>query len=141
SYAHLFGIASTCVRFFTVYGPWSRPDMAPVKFASAMLEGRAIDVYGFGKMQRDFTYVDDLVDALVRLADLPPETGKPVSEHDSLSPVAPFRTFNIAGGQPRELMDFIRAIETAAGREATLNLMPVQPGDMIATESDTTLLR
>lgn len=141
SYAHLFGIASTCVRFFTVYGPWGRPDMAPFKFATAVLEGRAIDVYGFGKMRRDFTYVDDLVEALVRLADLPPETGKPVSEHDSLSPVAPIRTVNIAGGQPRELMDFIRAIETAAGREARLNLMPVQPGDMIATQSDTTLQR
>jgi UDP-glucuronate 4-epimerase len=141
SYAHLFGIASTCVRFFTVYGPWGRPDMAPFKFASAMLEGRAIDVYGFGEMRRDFTYVDDLVEALARLAQVPPEPGKPVSGHDSLSAVAPFRVVNIAGGQPRELMDFIRAIEMAAGRKAKLNLMPMQPGDVTATESDTTLLR
>ncbi|MGB3338569.1 MAG: NAD-dependent epimerase/dehydratase family protein, partial [Devosia sp.] len=81
SYAHLFGIASTCLRFFTVYGPWGRPDMAPIKFASAMLEGRPIDVYGHGKMQRDFTYIDDLVEVITRITELPPELGKPV-KHD-----------------------------------------------------------
>lgn len=141
SYAHLFGIASTAVRFFTVYGPWGRPDMAPIKFASAILEGRPIDVYGFGKMRRDFTYVDDLVDAIVRLAVLPPVTGKPVSPSDGLSAVAPYRVVNIAGGQPTELMDFIKAVETAIGKPATLNMLPMQAGDVVATQSDTSLLQ
>ncbi|MDB5614748.1 MAG: NAD-dependent epimerase/dehydratase family protein [Devosia sp.] len=140
SYAHLFGIPSTCVRFFTVYGPWSRPDMAPIKFLSAMLEGRAIDVYGFGKMRRDFTYVDDLVAAIAALMDRAPESGKPV-EHDSLSAVAPFRVVNSAGGKPTELMDFIRTLERAAGIEARLNMLPMQAGDVVATESDTRLLQ
>lgn len=140
SYAHLFGIASTCVRFFTVYGPWGRPDMAALKFATAISEGRAIDVYGHGKMRRDFTYVDDLVDAIARLVDRAPELGRPVGPTDSLSPVAPFRTVNIAGGKPVELMDFIGAIERAMGKDAVLNLLPMQPGDVVATESDTTLL-
>lgn len=140
SYAHLFGIAATCVRFFTVYGPWSRPDMAPIKFLSAMLEGKEIDVYGFGRMRRDFTYVDDLVASITALMERVPEAGKPV-EHDSLSAVAPFRVVNIAGGKPTELMDFIRTLESAAGVEARLNMLPMQPGDVVATESDTRLLR
>ncbi|WP_332689614.1 NAD-dependent epimerase/dehydratase family protein [Devosia sp.] len=140
AYAHLFGIASTCVRFFTVYGPWSRPDMAPLKFATAMMEGRPIDVYGFGRMRRDFTYVDDLVEAIARLAERAPELGKAVA-HDSLSAVAPFRIVNIGGGQPTELMDFIGALERALGVKARLNLLPMQPGDVVATESDTRLLQ
>ena len=140
SYAHLFGIAATCVRFFTVYGPWGRPDMALFKFAAAMLEGKEIDVYGFGKMRRDFTYVDDLVASITALMEKVPEAGKPV-EHDSLSAVAPFRVVNIAGGKPTELMDFIRTLESAAGVEARLNMLPMQPGDVVATESDTRLLR
>ena len=140
SYAHLFGIPSTCLRFFTVYGPWGRPDMAPIKFASAMLEGRAIDVYGYGKMQRDFTYVDDLVEVIAKVMDRPPELDKPL-KHDSLSAVAPFRVVNIAGGRQTELMDFIRTIEKAIGRKAELNLLPMQPGDVVATQSDTSLLR
>ncbi|SEP95775.1 UDP-glucuronate 4-epimerase [Devosia sp. YR412] len=140
SYAHLFGIPSTCVRFFTVYGPWGRPDMALFKFVSAMLEDRAIDVYGFGKMRRDFTYVDDLVAAIIALADQVPEVGKPV-EHDSLSAVAPFRVVNIAGGKPTELMDFIAALQQATGVEPKLNMLPMQPGDVVATESDTQLLQ
>lgn len=140
SYAHLFGIPSTCLRFFTVYGPWGRPDMALFKFAAAMTEGRPIDVYGHGKMQRDFTYVDDLVEVIAKIMNTPPEVGKPVP-HDSLSAVAPFRTVNVAGGRQTELMDFIRAIEVAVGRSAELNLLPMQPGDVVATHSDTTLLR
>lgn len=140
SYAHLFGIASTCLRFFTVYGPWGRPDMAPIKFVSAMLEGRSIDVFGFGKMRRDFTYVDDLVAAISALMDKIPEVGRPVA-HDSLSAVAPFRVVNIAGGRPTELIDFIQALERAAGVEAKLNLLPMQAGDVVATESDTRLLQ
>lgn len=140
SYAHLFGIPSTCLRFFTVYGPWGRPDMAPIKFASAILEGRPIDVYGHGMMRRDFTYVDDLIDVIARIMKLPPELGRPVA-HDSLSAVAPFRVVNIAGGHQTELMDFIRTIEKAIGRKAELNLLPMQPGDVVATHSDTSLLR
>jgi UDP-glucuronate 4-epimerase len=140
AYAHLFGIPATCLRFFTVYGPWGRPDMAPIKFASAILEGRPIDVYGHGRMQRDFTYIDDLVAAIDRLKELPPEQGRPVA-HDSLSPVAPFRIVNIAGGKQTELMDFIAAIETALGRRAELNLLPMQPGDVVTTQSDTALLQ
>jgi UDP-glucuronate 4-epimerase len=140
SYAHLFDIPSTCLRFFTVYGPWSRPDMAPIKFLSAMLEGREIDVYGHGRMRRDFTYVDDLATAILALLAHVPEIGRPV-EHDSLSAVAPFRLVNIAGGRPTELMDFIRTLERAAGVEARLNFLPMQAGDVVATQSDTRLLR
>lgn len=140
SYAHLFGIASTCLRFFTVYGPWGRPDMAPMKFARAILDGQPIDVYGHGRMRRDFTYIDDLVTTIDRLKDLPPDLGKPVA-HDSLSPVAPFRVVNIASGRQIELMDFIHAIEAALGRKAVLNMLPMQPGDVVETQSDTALLR
>ena len=140
SYAHLFGIPSTCLRFFTVYGPWGRPDMAPIKFASAIVEGRPIDVYGHGQMRRDFTYIDDLVAAIDRLKDLPPELEKPVA-HDSLSAVAPFRVVNVAGGRQTELMDFIRTIEAALGQKAQLNMLPMQPGDVTETQSDTRLLQ
>src|SRR5690606_24405967 len=106
----------------------------------AILAGQPIDVYGFGKMRRDFTYVDDLVATIARLMERPPELGRPVA-HDSLSPVAPFRSLNIAGGRPTELMDFIGAMERAAGRKAQLNLLPMQPGDVVATQSDTRLLQ
>lgn len=141
AYSHLWGIPSTCVRFFTAYGPWGRPDMAPVKFASAIEEGRPIDVYGHGRMRRDFTYVENLVEAMVRLLAAAPELGRPVGASDSLSEVAPFRTVNIGGGRPTELMDFIAALEAALGRKAVLNMLPLQPGDPVATEADTSLLR
>lgn len=140
SYSHLFGIPSTCVRFFTVYGPWGRPDMALFKFTKAISDGNPIDVYGHGKMSRDFTYIDDLVEAIIRLADRPPEKGRPLTR-DSLSPIAAFRTVNIAGGTATNLMHFIKAIEKATGREAIINMMEMQPGDVAATESDTSLLR
>lgn len=139
SYAHLWQIPSTCVRFFTVYGPFGRPDMAPLKFAEAITAGRPIDVYGHGRMRRDFTYVDDLVDAIARLLGVVPGVGGAV-EGDSLSPVAPFRVVNIGGGRPTELMDFIALMEDALGHKATLNLLPMQPGDVVATEADTLLL-
>lgn len=141
SYAHLFGIPSTCVRFFTVYGPWGRPDMALFKFTDAILNGRSIDVYGHGQMRRDFTYVDDLVQAMNKLADCIPRVGEPVAPSDSLSAIAPFRTVNIAGGKPTELMDFIQAIETSLGHKAGLNMMDMQPGDVVETASDTALLK
>ena len=140
AYSHLWSIPATCVRFFTVYGPYSRPDMAPIKFASAMLAGQAIDVYGQGKMRRDFTYVDDLVAAILALMAAPPRQGEPVAR-DSLSAVAPFRTVNIGGGRPVELMDFIAALEHALGHRAILNMLPMQPGDVVATVADTGLLR
>ena len=140
SYAHLYGLPITMFRFFTVYGPWGRPDMAYFKFTRAILQGAPIDVYNNGEMRRDFTYIDDLVRAIVALGDAVPGP-TPVGDHDSLSPVAPFRSVNIGMNSPVALMDFIRAIETALGQEARKNMLPMQPGDVPATWADTTLLR
>lgn len=140
SYAHLFGTPTTFFRFFTVYGPWGRPDMALFKFTRAILAGEPIDVYNEGRMTRDFTYVDDLAEAIVRLIDAVPGTGDAI-EGDSLSPVAPFRVLNIGGGEPVELMDYIAALETALDRPAVKNLLPMQPGDVPATEASSALLR
>ncbi|MBC7138827.1 MAG: GDP-mannose 4,6-dehydratase [Defluviimonas sp.] len=142
SYAHLYGLPITMFRFFTVYGPWGRPDMALFKFTRNVLQGLPIDVYNHGDMKRDFTYVDDLVEGIRRLIDavpVRPEDGL-VPEGDSLSPVAPWRVVNIGNSEPVALLDFIRAIEAATGRRAELNLMPMQPGDVPATWADTTLL-
>lgn len=139
SYAHLFNLPITMFRFFTVYGPWGRPDMALFKFTDAILNDRPIDVYNHGQMKRDFTYVDDLVRALSMLIDAAPVTGQPASENDSLSPVAPFRVLNIGNNAPVELGAFIRAIEHSCGKEAVKNMMPMQPGDVPATWADTTL--
>ncbi len=140
SYAHLYGIPLTFFRFFTVYGPWGRPDMALFKFMKAMAAGEAIDVYGHGKMARDFTYVEDLVSALVALIDAVPGS-EPVSAADSLSPVAPFRSVNIGGGSPVPLMDYIAALEAATGTEAKKNFLPMQAGDVPATHASADLLR
>ena len=142
SYAHLYGLPTTMFRFFTVYGPWGRPDMALFKFTRAILAGEALDVYNHGEMRRDFTYVDDLVEGLMRLAERPPEVPDargPAIAGDSLSPVAPWRVLNLGHGAPQKLDDFIAAIEAATGREARRNLMPMQPGDVPATWADTTL--
>lgn len=139
SYSHLWSIPATCVRFFTVYGPYGRPDMALIKFARAITNGQPIDVYGHGQMRRDFTYVDDLVAAMVAIMTRAPEVGEPIPG-DSLSPVAPFRILNIGGGRPTELMDFIAALENALRIKARLNMLPLQPGDVVATEADTALL-
>ncbi|WBU52635.1 NAD-dependent epimerase/dehydratase family protein [Paracoccus sp. SCSIO 75233] len=144
SYAHLFDIPTTMFRFFTVYGPWGRPDMAPYLFTSAIMEGRPIKVFNHGDMRRDFTYVTDLVRAIRLLIDVPPvRPGQPeeIVDGDSLSPVAPWRALNIGNGDSVQLLDFISAIEAAAGREAIKNMMPMQPGDVPATWADTTLLR
>lgn len=142
SYAHLFGLATTMFRFFTVYGPWGRPDMAPFRFTDAILNGRPIDVYNHGDMQRDFTYVDDLVEAICLLMRAVPERpAGPVPEGDSLSPVAPWRVVNIGNSQAVQLTDFIAAIEAATGVTAQRNLMPMQPGDVPATWADATLLQ
>jgi UDP-glucuronate 4-epimerase len=113
--------------------------MALLKFARAIEAGEPIEVYGNGQMRRDFTYVEDLVEAMVAILEKVPVMGQPL-EGDSLSPVAPFRTLNIGGGRPVELMDFIKAIENAMGKKAQLTMLPMQPGDVVATEADTTLL-
>ncbi len=139
AYSHLWGLPTTVVRFFTVYGPWGRPDMALFRFVDGILGGRPIDVYNDGLMERDFTYVNDLVEAIDRLIGVAPEKGAPVAG-DSLSPVAPWRVVNIGRGAPVSLMDFIAEIETALGQPARRNLMPLQPGDALATFADSTLL-
>ena len=144
SYAQLFGIPTTTLRFFTVYGPWGRPDMALFKFVSAIREGRPIDVYGHGEMARDFTYIEDLVEAVARLVPLiPPENGRLQQPHvaDTLSEAAPYRTVNIANGAPIKLMDFVSVVERSLGTTAQLNLMPVQPGEMQQTFGDASLLQ
>lgn len=143
SYSHLWQIPTTTFRFFTVYGPWGRPDMALFKFVDAILSGKPIDVYGHGDMKRDFTYVDDLVEAIVRLISCIPETGKPVPAagvQDTLAPTAPCRIVNIAGGQPVSLPYFIDCIEKRLGQKAIRNLMPMQTGDVPATWADHRLL-
>ena len=143
SYAHLYGLPVTMFRFFTVYGPWGRPDMALFKFVKAILNGEPIDVYNHGDMRRDFTFVEDLVEGLMRLRDVPParpEDGVEVPEFDSLSPVAPFRVVNVGNSAPVPLMDFVRAIEVALDAKAKLNMMDMQPGDVPATWADATLL-
>jgi UDP-glucuronate 4-epimerase len=138
SYSHLWSIPTTAFRFFTVYGPWGRPDMALFKFTRGILEGYPIDVYNHGKMERDFTYIDDLVEAVCRLIDLPPALpgtgrgGKGAADA-LLSPVAPFRAINVGGGQPTSLIAFIEAIERATGRTSERNYMPLQAGDVVRT--------
>jgi UDP-glucuronate 4-epimerase len=141
SYAHLYQLPITMFRFFTVYGPWGRPDMAPMKFTNRILNGSPIDIYNHGEMKRDFTYVDDVVNALSLLLNKAP--GKtPISEtFDSLSPVAPFRVVNIGNNRPVRLKDFITALEKEIGRKAIQNLMDMQPGDVPATWADTRLLQ
>ena len=144
SYAHLFDLPVTMFRFFTVYGPWGRPDMALFKFTRAMLAGEPIDVYNHGEMMRDFTYVEDLVEAVRRLVDVAPQrpdSRDDIADGDSLSPVAPWRVVNIGNSQPIELGGMIDAIEEALGIEAKRNLMPMQPGDVPATWADAELLR
>ena len=137
SYAHLYDIPITMLRFFTVYGPWGRPDMALFKFTAAMLEGREIDVYGQGEMYRDFSYVDDIVAAIRALGQIPPARG---DAHLS-SDVAPFRVVNIGNEAPVRLLDFIAALEKALGVTAKKRMLPIQPGDMPRTWSDTARLK
>ena len=144
SYAHLHNLPITMFRFFTVYGPWGRPDMAPHKFTKGILEGHEIDIYNHGDMYRDFTYVEDLVRGIGLLVDVPPvrpETAEDIEEGDSLSPVAPFRVVNIGNSEKVRLLDFIEAIEDAAGVKAKRNYMDMQPGDVPATWADASLLK
>jgi UDP-glucuronate 4-epimerase len=144
SYAHLWNLPTTMFRFFTVYGPWGRPDMALFKFVSAMLEGKPVDIYNHGDMFRDFTYVDDLVRGIRLLIDAVPqrpETPQDIPEGDSLSPVAPYRTVNIGNSDKVRLLDFVDAIEAELGIEAKRNYMEMQKGDVMATWADATLLK
>jgi UDP-glucuronate 4-epimerase len=139
SYSHLFGIPSTGFRFFTVYGPWGRPDMALFKFTEAILAGRPIDVYGEGRMQRDFTYVEDIVDGLVAAIDRPAQVNPawdPLKPDPATSGVAPWRVLNLGNSQRVELMRYIQVLEAKLGRRAELNLLPMQPGDVARTEAD-----
>lgn len=142
SYAHLFDIPTTALRFFTVYGPWGRPDMALFKFVDAILHDRPIEIYGEGKMSRDFTYIDDLVEAMVRLVSVvPSRDGTGASDAlDSLSPAAPFRVVNIGRGKPVPLLDFVAAIEEKLGKPAKRKLLPMQQGDVTDTFASADLL-
>ncbi len=141
SYSHLWDIPTTCFRFFTVYGPWGRPDMALWRFTEAMLAGRPIEVYAGGEAWRDFTYIDDLVEAVARLMPRAPTKGEPVSDADSLSPIAPWRVVNIGRGEPLKLTALIEALETALGRTAERKLLPMQPGDVPLTFAGSDLLQ
>jgi UDP-glucuronate 4-epimerase len=144
SHAHLWDIPITMFRFFTVYGPWGRPDMAYFKFAQAICQGRPIDLYNHGDMERDFTYVEDLVRAIRLLIDVPPSAAGARGEAvdgDSLSPVAAYRVVNIGNSRPVGLLAFVEAIEDALGRKAVRNFMDMQPGDVRATWADAGLLQ
>lgn len=143
SYAHLFDLPITMFRFFTVYGPWGRPDMAPYKFTKAILAGETIEVYNYGNMRRDFTYVEDLVEAIHLLIEaIPVRPGDGiVPKGDSLSTVAPWRVVNIGNSEALNLNEFIEAIEQATGIKAIRKLMPMQMGDVPATWADATLLK
>jgi UDP-glucuronate 4-epimerase len=138
AYANLFGVPCTGLRFFTVYGPWGRPDMALFKFTQAILEGRPIDVYGEGRMQRDFTYIDDIAAGVVAALDHPAVVNPdwdPVQPDPATSGVAPWRVLNIGASRRVELMHYIRLLEQKLGRPAQLNLLPMQPGDVQRTEA------
>jgi len=138
AYASLYGIPTVGLRFFTVYGPWGRPDMAPVLFTKAIMEGRPIDIFNHGKMQRDFTYIDDIVEGVVRVMDTTPRPD-PRWQGDIPDPgtsYAPYRIYNIGNNDPVELMRFIEVLEECLGKKAVKNLLPFQPGDVPATCAD-----
>ena len=143
TYAHLYHIPTTGLRFFTVYGPWGRPDMALFKFTKAILAGEAIDVYGNGQLVRDFTYIDDIVEGILRVLDKPATAD---ASYNALQPnpgtsTAPYRIFNIGNNQPTVLMDYIAALESALGTTANKRMLPIQPGDMHSTSADTRALQ
>ncbi|WP_067701404.1 NAD-dependent epimerase [Erwinia sp. ErVv1] len=142
SYSHLYGIPTTGLRFFTVYGPWGRPDMALFKFTRAMLAGEKIDVYNNGQMRRDFTYIDDIAEAIFRLQDVIPQPDRDwtVEEGNPASSSAPYRVYNIGNSQPVTLMAYIEALEKALDIKADKNMMPMQPGDVLETSADTAAL-
>lgn len=144
SHAHLYHVPTTAFRFFTVYGPWGRPDMALFKFVEAIRQNRPIDIFGEGRMSRDFTYVDDIVEGIVRLAQVPPSEASRVasaSVEDSLSPHAPFRIVNIGGGRPVQLLRFVEVVEAALGKVAERRMLAMQPGDVPHTYAAPDLMR
>ena len=143
TYSHLYGLPTTGLRFFTVYGPWGRPDMALFLFAKAILEDRSIDVFNHGNMRRDFTYIDDIAEGVIRTCDRPPQAN-PAFDKDHPDPAtswAPYRVFNIGNHQPVELMTYIKTLESALGKTAQKNFLPLQDGDVPATFADTEALQ
>lgn len=142
TYSHLYGIPTTGLRFFTVYGPWGRPDMALFKFTRAIIAGESIDVYNNGEMRRDFTYIDDITESIFRLQDIIPQKDSSWTVEDG-SPAtssAPYRVYNIGNSQPVTLMAYIEALENALGMKAQKNMLPMQPGDVLETSADTQAL-
>ena len=138
TYSHLYGLPTTGLRFFTVYGPWGRPDMALFIFTEKIIKGEQIDVYNHGKMERDFTYIDDVIEGVVRVLDNP-ANGKPdwdPKQPDPTTSPAPYKVYNIGNNNPVKLMDFVYAIEEAIGKKAKINYMPIQPGDVEKTWAD-----
>lgn len=142
TYSHLFQLPTTGLRFFTVYGPWGRPDMSPFLFADAILHDRPINVFNYGDMMRDFTYIDDIVEGVIRVLDKPatPNPAYDAQHPDPATAHAPYRVFNIGNSQPEQLMDFIGYLEQVLGKTAQKNMMPMQAGDVKATYADTSLL-
>ena len=142
TYSHLYGLPATGLRFFTVYGPWGRPDMAPMLFAKAILAGEPIKVFNHGKMQRDFTYIDDIVEGVLRCCDKPATSNAAFDplQPDPATAAAPHRVFNIGNSQPIELLRFIEVMEQTLGREAVKDFQPMQPGDVVSTAADTSAL-
>ena len=142
TYSHLYGLPATGLRFFTVYGPWGRPDMAPMLFAKAILAGEPIKVFNHGKMQRDFTFINDIVEGVLRCCDKPatPNLNFDPMQPDPATAAAPHRVFNIGNSQPTELLRFIEVMEEAFGREAIKDFQPMQPGDVVATAANTEAL-
>ncbi|MDP7193898.1 MAG: NAD-dependent epimerase/dehydratase family protein, partial [Arenicellales bacterium] len=140
AYAHLYSLPTTGLRFFTVYGPWGRPDMALFKFTRGILEGRPIPVYNRGQMVRDFTYVDDIVNGVVRVIDQPPKLARPSCEQQEAHSRVLWRIYNIGNSRRVQLMDYISQLEKALGKKAQLDLLPMQEGDVPVTEADVTAL-
>jgi UDP-glucuronate 4-epimerase len=140
TYSHLFNLPTTGLRFFTVYGPWGRPDMALFKFTKAILAGEKIPVFNYGRHRRDFTYVDDIVEGVIRVLDrpAPPNPDWSSAQPDSATSRAPWRVYNIGNNQPVELMDYIATLEKALGRKADMDMLPLQPGDVPDTYADVT---
>ena len=141
SYSNIWRLPITMLRFFTVYGPWGRPDMALFKFTKGIIKGEPIDIYNNGEMYRDFTYIDDIVKGIIDLTSVPPKEEKNIDKNDSLSPVAPFRIVNIGNSNQVKLLDFVEAIENYLGKKAIRNYMPMQQGDVSATWANTDLLK
>ena len=136
TYSHLYGLPTTGLRFFTVYGPWGRPDMAYFKFTKMIMEGQPIPVFNQGKLKRDFTYIDDIVEGIVRIQEVIPEPSDSIGQFNPGVSNAPYRVYNIGNNQPVELMTFIETLENAIGKKAEMNFLPMQPGDVPATYAD-----